>query len=152
MEAEYQRSAPQRPFPHQPPSLGASTCFSPDAAETARYAALDAERNERDRRIGRGYDRDCSAPGHRDYLERTATPCACLGLDAEPAPEHSVLAIGPTVAAEIRRIEPEAGCAWGGRGLASGMRHFGRTRRTGLAGYGAQLVPAIASSKCAPTT
>lgn len=39
-------------------------------ATTARYAALDAERNERDRQARRGYDYNESAPSHAEYLRR----------------------------------------------------------------------------------
>lgn len=38
------------------PLARTGTCFSPGAAEAPHYARLDAERNERDHRINRGYD------------------------------------------------------------------------------------------------
>lgn len=47
------------------------------AAETARIAQLDAERREADRQIARGYDFDCDAPSHADFLARTGQRCAC---------------------------------------------------------------------------
>jgi hypothetical protein len=43
-----------------------------------RIAQLDARRNERDRSANRGYDFDCQAPGHRDYLKLTGNHCGCL--------------------------------------------------------------------------
>lgn len=56
------------------------------AAETARIVQLDAERREADRQIARGYDLDCDAPSHADFLERTGQRCACQ------APAHTIVA------------------------------------------------------------
>jgi DNA-directed RNA polymerase subunit M/transcription elongation factor TFIIS len=70
---------------------------------------LDAERRETDRQAKRGYDFDCSAPGHAEYLERTGQSCVCQTSPAEqeereldrlaradgwipPSPAHAVLA------------------------------------------------------------
>jgi tubulysin polyketide synthase-like protein len=50
---------------------------SHEQAEAARFARLDAERREADRETGRGYDFDCSAPSHAEYLERACQRCAC---------------------------------------------------------------------------
>ena len=48
-----------------------------EQAETNRIARLDAERREVDRLAGRGFDFDCSAPSHADFLNRTGHSCAC---------------------------------------------------------------------------
>jgi hypothetical protein len=76
------------------------------ATEIERVARLDQERNERDRLAGRGYDYDCTAPGHNDYLRRTGAPCACLNpkeVTRHPGPQ-----IDPALQADLTRIEPEA--------------------------------------------
>ena len=46
--------------------------------EPPDYARLDQERNERDRAAHRGYDYDCTAPSHREYLARAGKDCPCL--------------------------------------------------------------------------
>jgi hypothetical protein len=43
----------------------------------ARVAQCDAERREAARQASRGYDFDCSAPSHAEYVERTGQLCAC---------------------------------------------------------------------------
>lgn len=76
-----------------------------EQAEIDRIARLDAERRERDRQAGRGYDFEPAAPSHREFLERTGRPCACQALPPTIRPEPAIPA---EVEAEIRRIEAEA--------------------------------------------
>jgi hypothetical protein len=54
-----------------------------EQAEIDRIARLDAERREADRQAGRGYDFDCNAPSHAEYLQRTGRPCVCQTSPAE---------------------------------------------------------------------
>ena len=44
---------------------------------------LDAARRETDCRAGRGYDFDCNAPSHAEYLQRTGRHCVCQTSPAE---------------------------------------------------------------------
>ena len=62
-----------------------------DGKSPAVYAAMDAERNERDRQAHRGYDHDATAPSHNEYVGRTPAGTlirTCLeygvGLRVEP--------------------------------------------------------------------
>jgi hypothetical protein len=49
--------------------------LSPAAEQCAEW---DRERNERDRLARRGYDNDCTAPSHKECLQRTRKDCRCL--------------------------------------------------------------------------
>jgi RNA polymerase subunit RPABC4/transcription elongation factor Spt4 len=68
---------------------------------------LDVERRETDRAAGRGYDFDCNAPSHAEYLQRTGRHCVCQISPADqrereldrlgdawiaPSPAHSIVA------------------------------------------------------------
>jgi hypothetical protein len=82
--------------------------------EIDRIAQLDAKRQERDRIAERGYDFDCDAPSHRDYLKRTGQSCTCLKdhpSEFEPpaiAPDLRTPLIPDTIRAKIEAIEAEA--------------------------------------------
>lgn len=54
-----------------------------ERSKTACIARFDAERIEADRLAGRGYDFDCSAPSHPDFLDRTGQRCSCQASSAE---------------------------------------------------------------------
>lgn len=76
---------------HAPGLLPERDSAAESDAECAaeRVARLDAERHERDRKLGRGYEYDCGAPGHDDFLARTGRDCACLRArpTSQPGPE-----------------------------------------------------------------
>ena len=59
----------------------------------ARVAQCDAERHNADRLAGRGYDVDCSSPGHAAYLARTGQRCACQISEGQQESEVDRLAL-----------------------------------------------------------
>jgi hypothetical protein len=48
-----------------------------ERTETESIAHFDQEGREADREAQRGYDVDCDAPSHADYLEHTGQRCGC---------------------------------------------------------------------------
>jgi hypothetical protein len=82
--------------------------------ETDRIAQLDDKRRERDRIAKRGYDFDCLAPSHRDYLKRVGQFCSCLKdhpSEFEPpaiARDLRTPLIPDAIRAKIEAIEAEA--------------------------------------------